>query len=70
MPVAKEFGEPPTKLEFYGFGDMRIDGDSPTNHLRRKSMKTEDGKRVWNMGSQNLSRGRKPDRQQLMNARW
>ena len=64
----KGFGEPPTKLEFYGFGDMTMDEESPTNCLRRKSMKTEKGKRAWSMGSQNLSQGRKPNRQRLMNA--
>ena len=59
----KGFGEPPTKLEFYEFGDMTIDGDSPTNRLQRQSMKAEKWKRAWKMGSQNLSKGRKLNRQ-------
>jgi len=50
-----------TGLGFYGFSDVAIDGDGLTNRLRRKSMKTEKGKRAWNMGSQNLSQGRKPN---------
>jgi len=69
----KEFGELSTKLEFGGFDDVATDGGQPegkdtkTNRPRRRPMKAEEGKRVWKMGSQNLSRGWKPNRQRLMN---
>ena len=55
----REFGEPSTKLEFDGFDGMMTDGERPEGKGTNQPPPEEDGtgKRMWNMGSRNLSRG-------------
>jgi len=72
FPAVREFGEPSTKLDFGGFDDMMTDGERPegkgTNQLPPEVVDEDGrGKRTRKMGSRNLSRGRKPNFQRLMN---
>ena len=68
----REFGEPSTKLEFDGFDGKMTDRERPegkkTNQPSLEEVNEDRrGKRTWKMRSRNLSQGRRPNRQRLMN---
>jgi len=69
FPAVREFGEPSAELEFGWFDHTMTDGERPEGKGTDQQPPEEDGrgKRMWKIGSRNLSWGRKQNCQHLMN---